>query len=106
MDVARISTRNLGRDDRVVSDQGKEARYPYLDLGVLAFLNSLPVQTKAAMHYPRGVGEKFLLRLLASRSGFAAPASFPKRAVQFGARTAKMRPGDAKLKGHHPLKPE
>ncbi|KAJ9079537.1 hypothetical protein DSO57_1034493 [Entomophthora muscae] len=106
LDVSRISTRNLGRDDRVVSDQGKEARYPYLDGGVMAFLNRLPVQIKAAMHYPRGIGEKFLLRLLASQVGFTAPASFPKRAVQFGARTAKMRPGDAKSKGHHLLKPD
>lgn len=31
MDVGRLSYRNLGRDDRVVADHGKDGRYPFLD---------------------------------------------------------------------------
>lgn len=43
MDVRRLWRRNLGRDDRVISDHGKEARFPYLDERVTSFLQSLPL---------------------------------------------------------------
>uniref|UniRef100_A0A8C6UJU0 Asparagine synthetase domain-containing protein 1 n=1 Tax=Neogobius melanostomus TaxID=47308 RepID=A0A8C6UJU0_9GOBI len=79
MELGRISTRNLGRDDRVIGDHGKEARFPYLDEDVVSFLNSLPVWTKADLSLPRGVGEKLLLRLTAKQL-----------AMQFGSRIAKM----------------
>ena len=32
-DVARLPSRNLGRDDRVIGALGKEVRYPFLDEG-------------------------------------------------------------------------
>ncbi|KAI0223842.1 hypothetical protein L0F63_002261, partial [Massospora cicadina] len=104
LDVARLAKRNLGRDDRAISDRGKEARYPYLDSDVVAYLNQLPVQRKAGLHLESGVGDKLLLRVLASKAGFEFSASARKRAVQFGARTAKMRVGEAKLKGSDPLR--
>lgn len=90
MELGRISSRNLGRDDRVIGDHGKEARFPYLDEDVVSYLNSLPVWQKADLSLPRGVGEKLLLRLTAKRLGLGQSAVLPKRAMQFGSRIAKM----------------
>ncbi|KAM9850886.1 asparagine synthetase domain-containing protein 1 [Aulostomus maculatus] len=90
MEVGRISCRNLGRDDRVIADHGKEARFPYLDEAVVSHLNSLPVWEKTDLSLPRGVGEKLLLRLAARRLGLGPSAVLPKRAMQFGSRIAKM----------------
>lgn len=90
MDMARISSRNLGRDDRVIADHGKEARFPYLDEDVVSYLNSLPVWVKADMSLPRGVGEKLLLRQAAKELGLGPSSVLPKRAIQFGARIAKL----------------
>ncbi|XP_059199430.1 asparagine synthetase domain-containing protein 1 [Centropristis striata] len=90
MELARIPARNLGRDDRVIGDHGKEARFPFLDEDVVSFLNSLPVWEKADLSLPRGVGEKLLLRRAARRLGLGQSAVLPKRAMQFGSRIAKM----------------
>ncbi|CAN9498007.1 unnamed protein product [Ophioblennius macclurei] len=90
MELGRISFRNLGRDDRVIADHGKEARFPYLDEDVVSFLNSLVMWDKAVLTFPRGVGEKLLLRLAARRLGLGPSAVLPKRAMQFGSRIAKM----------------
>ncbi|XP_007888327.2 asparagine synthetase domain-containing protein 1 [Callorhinchus milii] len=90
MELGRISSRNLGRDDRVIGDHGKEARFPFLDEAVVSFLNALPVWEKADLTLPRGTGEKLLLRLVAKELGLTASAFLPKRAMQFGSRIAKM----------------
>ncbi|KAK1789171.1 hypothetical protein P4O66_015115 [Electrophorus voltai] len=90
LELGRISSRNLGRDDRVIGDHGKEARFPYLDEDVVSFLNSLPIWEKANLFLPRGVGEKLLLRLAAMELGLGASALLPKRAMQFGSRIAKL----------------
>lgn len=96
MELGRISSRNLGRDDRVIGDHGKEARFPYLDEDVVSYLNSLPVWVKADLSLPRGVGEKLLLRLSARQLGLGQSAVLPKRAMQFGSRIAKMEDGREK----------
>ncbi|KAK3824593.1 MAG: asparagine synthase-domain-containing protein [Benniella sp.] len=93
LDLDRISTRNLGRDDRIISDHGKEARYPFLSTHVVQFLSGLRVDLKVDLRYPRGVGEKILLRHVARELGFVRAGTHWKRAVQFGARTAKMTEG-------------
>nr|XP_009672154.1 PREDICTED: asparagine synthetase domain-containing protein 1 [Struthio camelus australis]XP_009672155.1 PREDICTED: asparagine synthetase domain-containing protein 1 [Struthio camelus australis] len=90
MEVDRISSRNLGRDDRIIGDHGKEARFPFLDEDVVSFLNSLPISEKADLTLPRGIGEKLILRLAAVELGLTASAVLPKRAVQFGCRIAKL----------------
>ncbi|CAG5865901.1 unnamed protein product [Menidia menidia] len=92
-ELGRISSRNLGRDDRVIGDHGREARFPYLDEDVVSYLNSLPVWKKADLSLPRGVGEKLLLRLTAKQLGLGQSAVLPKRAMQFGSRIAKMEAG-------------
>ncbi|XP_004701783.1 asparagine synthetase domain-containing protein 1 [Echinops telfairi] len=96
MELGRISSRNLGRDDRVIGDHGKEARFPFLDENVVSFLNSLPIWEKANLTLPRGIGEKLLLRLAAMQLGLTASALLPKRAMQFGSRIAKMEKNNEK----------
>lgn len=89
MELGRISSRNLGRDDRIIGDHGKEARFPFIDEDVVSFLNSLPISEKADLTLPRGVGEKLILRLGAKELGLEAASILPKRAVQFGSRDRK-----------------
>eukprot|EP00736_Rhodelphis_marinus_P005730 Rmarinus@m.16841 len=43
MDLRRLWRRNLGRDDRIVSDHGKEVRFPFLAEGVIGLLARLPL---------------------------------------------------------------
>ncbi|KAM4697454.1 asparagine synthetase domain-containing protein 1 [Rhinophrynus dorsalis] len=90
MELGRISSRNLGRDDRVIGDHGKEARFPFLDEDVVSYLNSLPIWEKADLTLPRGLGEKLILRIAALELGLNTSSILPKRAMQFGSRIAKM----------------
>ncbi|XP_046777197.1 asparagine synthetase domain-containing protein 1 isoform X1 [Gallus gallus] len=96
MELGRISSRNLGRDDRIIGDHGKEARFPFIDEDVVSFLNSLPISEKADLTLPRGVGEKLILRLGAKELGLEAASILPKRAVQFGSRIAKLESNNEK----------
>ncbi|XP_045610594.2 asparagine synthetase domain-containing protein 1 [Procambarus clarkii] len=90
MEISRIHTRNLGRDNRILTDHGRAPRFPYLDEDVVSLLNSLPVWIKANLYLPRGIGEKFLLRVTAAHLGLTVAAWLPKRAIQFGSRIAKL----------------
>lgn len=60
-DVARLWVRNLGRDDRVISDSGREARFPYLDESVMALLRGLPLSCIVDLTLPRGQGTCLLV---------------------------------------------
>ena len=110
-----LSDRNLGRDDRIISDHGKEARFPYLDEGVISLLQCLPphlVRTRLAHHRavrlpddalfslhviqkyrleaPAGIGDKEILRYVAgSLLGLPKCATLVKRAIQFGSRISQ-----------------
>ena len=106
LDFDRIGKRNLGRDDRVISDTGKEVRFPYLDEAFISFVLGLPVTSKCdfavaqdpASDDPSKLLEpgKRALRMLAWQLGMKCVATEKKRAIQFGSRTAKMETGKTK----------
>jgi len=90
MELLRISERNLGRDNRIISDHGVMARFPFLDEKFVNFLSTVPINLKCDPSLPRGIGEKLILRLAAYKLGLIRTAREPKRAVQFGSRIAKL----------------
>lgn len=125
LDVARLGKRNLGRDDRVISHWGKEARFPFLDETFLAWALDAPVTDKCGFGEEEGEAKdemaeiesgKKVLRCLAWKLGMRRVAKEKKRAVsflhrhprvsnltlttewqiQFGARSAKMETGRTK----------
>lgn len=51
-----------------------------------------------------GVGDKLLLRDLAKSQGLTGAAGEKKRAIQFGARSAKMEKNTGRIKGQEKLK--
>jgi asparagine synthetase B (glutamine-hydrolysing) len=111
LDFSRLGKRNLGRDDRIISNSGKEVRFPYLDEDFIAFALQLPATTKCDFGTPQQEDSdeptyalepaKRILRVLAWQLGMRKVAAEKKRAIQFGARTAKMETG--KTKGTHVL---
>lgn len=106
LDFDRLGKRNLGRDDRVISDTGREVRFPYLDEHFITFALQLPVCEKCDFANPQLETSqdparflepgKRILRLLAWELGMKGVAAEKKRAIQFGARTAKMETGKTK----------
>ena len=84
----RLWLRNLGRDDRVISDWGREARHPYLDEEVMATLASTPLHLICDLRRPFGEGDKLILRRLARILGLGLSTTLQKRAIQFGTRIA------------------
>ncbi|OQR80208.1 asparagine synthetase domain-containing protein 1-like [Tropilaelaps mercedesae] len=98
MDMDRISCRNLGRDDRVLADLGKESRAPFLDEDLVSFLNGLPLDAKMGLNQPRNVGDKLILRLLAYKINLRETAQRAKKALQFGSKIAHVDP--KRNKGH------
>ncbi|KAL1962820.1 hypothetical protein VTN77DRAFT_9095 [Rasamsonia byssochlamydoides] len=117
LDVGRLGKRNLGRDDRVISNWGREARYPYLDEEFVAWATRTPVWERCGFGASQPVTQdtspdgadlaadlepgKKALRLLALKLGMKNVAREKKRAIQFGSRTAKMESG--RSKGTHVL---
>lgn len=116
LDYQRIGQRNLGRDDRVISCWSKETRYPFLDEDFVRFALDLPVWEKCGFREGKGTPKHFeeppevtdpatldpakmLLRLAAWRLGMRKAAAEKKRAIQFGARTAKMEAGGGRKRG-------
>jgi len=92
-DVGRLWQRNLGRDDRVMSDNAKELRFPFLDENVMRLLCSeLSIWNLCRPMLAPGKGDKWLLRQLAmQRIGISEKvSSFTKRAIQFGSQSAKQ----------------
>ncbi|KAF7150761.1 hypothetical protein RHSIM_Rhsim02G0238300 [Rhododendron simsii] len=89
LDMQRIWKRNLGRDDRCIADNGKEARFPFLDEDVIRTLLGFPLWEIADLDQPSGKGDKKILREAAQLLGLHEAAVLPKRAIQFGSRIAR-----------------
>ncbi|WZZ01897.1 hypothetical protein YC2023_074225 [Brassica napus] len=89
LDMQRIWKRNLGRDDRCIADNGKEARFPFLDEDVIKTLLDIPLWEIADLEQPSGMGDKKILRQVAKMLGLHEVAKMPKRAIQFGSRIAR-----------------
>lgn len=91
LDVNRLGKRNLGRDDRVISHWGREARFPYLDESLVNWAVECPIWEKCG--FQKNAPEKSaspdiepgkkVLRLLAYELGMHSVAQEKKRAVGF-----------------------
>jgi len=88
LDVNRLGKRNLGRDDRVISHWGKEARFPYLDESLVRWAVDCPIWEKCgfgtastSQESPEIEPGKKVLRLLAYELGMHSVAQEKKRAV-------------------------
>ena len=90
LDAERLPDRNHGRDDRCISDHGKEVRYPYLDENVIELLGTESISNIVNFDLPRGQGEKFILRNVARNIGLQVCDTLPKRALQFGSRIVRV----------------
>ena len=97
LDTNRLWERNHGRDDRCISDHGKEARYPFLDEEVVKLLASTPLWIITDPRKEKGVGDKSILRVLAKEMSLHSCMRLPKRAIQFGSRIAKQSAKRVKL---------
>jgi asparagine synthetase B (glutamine-hydrolysing) len=99
-----------------MSHWGKEIRYPYLDEDFVKFSLDLPVWEKTGFRVGKAVPKqhdlvprvdraedlepaKMLLRLAMWRLNMNCAAAARKRAIQFGARTAKMDINKGRTKG-------
>ncbi|KAG2486956.1 hypothetical protein HYH03_014453 [Edaphochlamys debaryana] len=90
VDMRRLWLRNLGRDDRLVADWGREARHPFLDEAVMGLVRGLPLECVADLTLPPGTGDKALLRSALALLGLPEAAARVKRAIQFGSRIGKL----------------
>jgi asparagine synthetase B (glutamine-hydrolysing) len=90
LDLQRLWERNLGRDDRVLSDHGTEARYPFLDTNVMSYISTLPLNLVCDFNLPAGQGDKRILRRVAECLGVPTASSMVKRAIQFGSRISHV----------------
>jgi len=90
LDVSRLGKRNLGRDDRAISNWSREVRFPFLDEDLVKWSLACPVWEKCGFGTPDGNSEtsepelepgKKVLRLLAWKLGMHSVAQEKKRAV-------------------------
>eukprot|EP00300_Choanocystis_sp_HF-7_P012035 c17718_g1_i1.p1 GENE.c17718_g1_i1~~c17718_g1_i1.p1 ORF type:complete len:561 (+),score=80.41 c17718_g1_i1:43-1725(+) len=88
-EMKRLWRRNLGRDDRCVSDSGREPRHPFLDEHVIRLLQSVPMEFLVSSDSSESVRDKMLIRRLARALGLPQAAGEPKVAIQFGSLIAK-----------------
>lgn len=80
-DLFTISSHNLCRDDRVVSDNQVECRFPFLDSEVIHY--SLNVEDRMLVN-------KLIIRGLLKVNGFENASEIPKKAMQYGSGMSKI----------------
>ncbi|XP_037808365.1 asparagine synthetase domain-containing protein CG17486 [Lucilia sericata] len=90
-DWNRIPSRNLARDDRVISDNGKTPRAPFIEEHVVNFVRSLSPNQRCCFLLEDGIGDKLFLRLYGYYIGLKSSAFLKKRAIQFGSRIANKK---------------
>ncbi|XP_052889594.1 asparagine synthetase domain-containing protein CG17486 [Anopheles moucheti] len=88
LDWKRLPSRNLARDDRVISDNGVTPRTPYLQEDFIALVRSLKASQRCYHPLGPGIGDKLLLRICAHKLGLTEACMLRKRALQFGSRIA------------------
>ncbi|KFB47237.1 AGAP010492-PA-like protein [Anopheles sinensis] len=88
LDWNRLPSRNLARDDRVISDNGATPRTPYLQEDFIAFVRSLKASQRCYHPLGPGIGDKLILRICAYKLGLREACTLRKRALQFGSRIA------------------
>ena len=82
LDLGRLWQRNLGRDDRVMADHGRDVRHPFLDECVVEYVGQLSV-------HALGSNKQLLRDLCRELLGVIGASMFRKRAIQFGTRLAQ-----------------
>ncbi|XP_059621991.1 asparagine synthetase domain-containing protein CG17486 [Phlebotomus argentipes] len=87
-DWARLPSRNLARDDRVICDHGVTQRSPFIEERLVSFLLHLQPLQKCFPPLGPGVGDKTLLRICGYHLGLRKTAWRGKKALQFGSRVA------------------
>lgn len=68
-DLERLWIRNLGRDDRVLSSNSIEARFPFLNIQMITQLKTVDFCKFTDFRMARGSGDKILLRKTAEMLG-------------------------------------
>ncbi|XP_058117412.1 asparagine synthetase domain-containing protein CG17486 isoform X2 [Anopheles coustani] len=88
LDWNRLPSRNLARDDRVISDHGATPRTPYLQEDFIAIVRSLKACQRCYHPLGPGIGDKLILRICAYKLGLREACILRKRALQFGSKIA------------------
>ena len=89
LDLSRLWKRNLGRDDRILSDHARDTRHPFLDEAIVDWVNCFcgPDNMMSSLN---GSNKPILRTLAREFLGMNVVANFRKRAIQFGTRLAQQ----------------
>lgn len=83
-DLFTVSTHNICRDDRAISDRGVEARFPFLDTALL----EMSLKLDDCWLIKDGENKR-ILRAVLRAHGLADAATVPKKAMQYGSGISK-----------------
>jgi asparagine synthetase B (glutamine-hydrolysing) len=79
-DVSNLFERNLGRDDRVISDNNVEARYPFLTEELIEAV----LKINPCYLLDKKKTNKIILRKILEEAGFCRASKLKKTAMQYG----------------------